>query len=413
MKRILSALVAVLLVFGMTVCAQADTQINTRSFFDRVFDFDREGIISVTLTYDKVTSPTGELKKGTKFNFSGSVELRSLTGFTKKSKLNRISFVITTNGDHVVSSRDYTIKNTVRRINIKDYAADIQKDIEKLDVGSYAYSLDVDYTGKIESETVNIAKTEFAITVGTGEGRITIEGGNAPGTLKKGQNFGLRGVVRAENGKLTWVACKVTNAAGQTVLASQRTIDAVSHDIRNTLNNDIQFGKLAAGEYTYTLQANMKTYAGETISRSLIQRKFTVKGNSVTPATVTPEPVTTKPNTGSWGEWSAWSTQKTTASDTRQVETETRYETTTVYVYRHWHYTHKKNGAQNSYAEYKGSQYVAGSGKWEYYTVSTPLKQTDVKDGRKRYKVNGVSWYNETKQETTQTVVYYRYRDRK
>ena len=121
------------------------------------------------------------------------------------------------------------------------------------------------------------------------------------------------------------------------------------------------------------------------------------------PPTPTPAPV--------WGSWSEWSTEKVNSSDTRQVETKMETITKTQYTYKHWHYTHKKNGAQNSYAEYKGSQYVSGSGKWEYYTTSTPLKQTDTKDGQKRYKVNGVSWYWETKNEKIEEIIYYRYRD--
>lgn len=125
----------------------------------------------------------------------------------------------------------------------------------------------------------------------------------------------------------------------------------------------------------------------------------------------TKKPTPTPTKAPSWGPWSGWSTTPVTETSTRQVQTNVETTTTVSYTYKHWHYTHRKNGAQNSYAEYKGSEYVSGSGKWEYYTTSTPLKQTDTKDGHKRYKVNGVSWYWETKNEKTETVVYYRYRD--
>lgn len=134
-------------------------------------------------------------------------------------------------------------------------------------------------------------------------------------------------------------------------------------------------------------------------------RKPTAKPQGTPVITISP---TRSP---SWGNWSEWSTTKAMATDTCQVETRTETKTKVQYTYKHWHYTHKENGPQNSYAEYKGSKYVEGSGKWEYYRTDTPLKQTDTKDGYKRYKVNGVSWYWETKNETVEEITYYRYRE--
>lgn len=152
-----------------------------------------------------------------------------------------------------------------------------------------------------------------------------------------------------------------------------------------------------------------------TPKKSAPTKKKITPTRKVTPTpkiTPTPRPQTQTPTTAPrWGAWSEWQLTSIDECDTRQVDVKTVVEEMVTYTYDHWHYTHKKNGAQNSYAEYKGSQYVSGSGKWEYYTVNSPLKLTDYKDGQKRYKVNGVSWYHEKRNVTPIEITYYRYRD--
>ena len=113
-----------------------------------------------------------------------------------------------------------------------------------------------------------------------------------------------------------------------------------------------------------------------------------------------------------WGAWSDWSTTATSETALRDVETKTEENVTYTYSYKHWHYKHSENGWQNSYAEYKGSKYVEGSGKWEYKTTTSPLPQDGTKDGHARYRSGGVSWYYQTKKEKVETITYYRYRTR-
>lgn len=121
---------------------------------------------------------------------------------------------------------------------------------------------------------------------------------------------------------------------------------------------------------------------------------------------------TTQTQYSDWGSWSDWSTTATSETTLRDVETKTEEKVTYTYTYRHWHYKHSENGWQNSYAEYKGSKYVEGSGTWEYKTTTSPLPQDGTKDGHARYRSGGVSWYYQTIKENVETITYYRYRTR-
>lgn len=535
MKRMLAFVLILLLIFPSL--AYADTKTDSKSLFDRITNFsgiayDGEGIISTTLTYSKVTSPSGSIKKGTSFPVSGILRLQSMAG--NIGEILTIRFDISQPGWFGANIVNRTYNINKKQVNLGDYSSAIAQDIASLPTGDYTYSLIVTYKGKLLTETETVASTSFSIsddgksyekpeisisgtsgtsamTAGTGfaitgkiktsHGKLTkiivqingktvrtftpnsasfdlganvgtmpetkqLDGGShhysviataengyhkveetvigqwvkvsgtlpqkqhkisitsvsAPSSLKKGSNYGLRGVITAENCTLTGVFGQVISASGKTVLSGSRSLDTTSHDIRNSINNDLKFGKLSSGTYTYILTATAVTVSGETVQETLVQKDFTVYSETSMPSDddnyddyddcedqeIDDEP---EESTGTWGSWSDWSTTKVTANDSRQVETKTETVTKTTYTYKHWHYTHKKNGAQNSYAEYKGSQYVEGSGKWEYKTTDKPLKQTDTKDGHKRYRVNGVSWYFETPKETTEQVIYYRYRD--
>lgn len=529
MKRML--VFVMILLLTVPTLAHADTQTDSKSLLDRVLDGNVFVVwLEPSLTYSKVTSPSGSIKKGTSFPVSGAIELQSLGG----KKILSIGFSISHSGigGKNIVERKYSINQ--KQANLSDYSSVIAQDIACLPTGDYNYTVRVTYSGQAFAETETIASSSFSIsddgksyekpeitisgnsgtsamTAGTGfaitgtiktsHGKLTkvvvqingktvrsftpnsttfdlsanvgtmpetkqLDGGShyysviataengyhkveetvigqrvnvsgtlpqkqykisissvsAPSSLKKGSNYGLRGVITAENCTLTGVKGQVISESGKTALSGSRSLNATSHDIRNSINNDLKFGKLASGTYTYILTATAVTESGQTVQETLVQKTFTVYNESSQSSQddnyddcedqeMDVEYEEEEETTAKWGSWSDWSTTKVTATDTRQVETKTETVTKTTYTYKHWHYTHKKNGAQNSYAEYKGSQYVEGSGKWEYKTTDKPLKQTDTKDGHKRYKVNGVSWYWETKKETTEKVTYYRYRD--
>lgn len=345
------------------------------------------------VSISSVSAP-GTLEKGSNFGLRGVIEADNCV-------LTKVTGQVIDNTGKVILSGSHSLNSTTH-----DIRNSINNDLKfgSLPNGSYCYVLTVD-AKTTNGETIQevLVRKNFDVIGGSStqsQPRITISSVAAPSSLKKGSNFGLRGVISAENCTIITVTGQVINSAGKVVLSGSHSLNSATHDIRNTINNDLRFGTLSSGTYSYVLTVSAKTEQGEIIQETLVRRSFTVYQEEEEKAPA-----------GSWGGWSDWSTTKVAASDTRQVETKTENVTKVQYVYKHWHYTHKVNGAQNSYAEYKGSQYVEGSGKWEYYKTDKPLTQTDTKDGHKRYKVGQVSWYWETKSETTEQVTYYRYRD--
>ncbi|MBQ7137654.1 MAG: hypothetical protein IJO39_01495 [Clostridia bacterium] len=114
-----------------------------------------------------------------------------------------------------------------------------------------------------------------------------------------------------------------------------------------------------------------------------------------------------------WGTWSGWSTTATSETALRDVETKTEETVTVTYTYKHWRYYNNNEGKwMSTYTEYKRGGYKEGSGKWEYVTVSKPLKASGSRDGNTYYRHNGQNWYHQTKKETTESTTYYRYRTR-
>lgn len=345
------------------------------------------------------TSSTSATTAGTGFGITGTVKTDCGT---------LTSVVVAIDGTTV---RSYTPNSTSFNLGSK---IGTLPETKQLDGGKHNYSVTVTAENGYQRVVDTVICQSFTVngSLPKNQPKVTISSVSAPSSLKVGSNYGLRGVITAENCTLVAVYGRVKNSSGKVVLSGDYSINATTHDIRYSINNDLTFGKLSVGSYTYEVTVAYVTPQGERESKVLVQQSFNVYSGA-TEKPVTPKPQETGKKTGTWGSWSDWSTAKVTETSTRQVQTEVRTTTKTTYTYKHWHYTHKKNGAQNSYAEYKGSEYVSGSGKWEYYTTSTPLKQTDTKDGHKRYKVNGVSWYYETKNETVESVTYYRYRDLK
>ena len=106
---------------------------------------------------------------------------------------------------------------------------------------------------------------------------VTISGEVSPsGTLKQGSNFGLRGAITTDCGKITSVTGSILDSSGNTVSGQSKTYmpNAASFDIRTTLNNDLIFNKLPAGSYTYYVKAVAEN--GTQSAQWTLSRKFTI-----------------------------------------------------------------------------------------------------------------------------------------
>lgn len=123
--------------------------------------------------------------------------------------------------------------------------------------------------------------------------RITISGETIPTQLKVGENFGIRGTVTTTSGTLTEVYGAIINQNYAVVQSGRYTPNSKTDNLRYSINNDLVFGSLSAGTYTYVVKVTAVA-GGQSTTETLINAPFTVGsgGNSV-PAT-TQQPETTK-----------------------------------------------------------------------------------------------------------------------
>lgn len=106
---------------------------------------------------------------------------------------------------------------------------------------------------------------------------VTISGEVSPsGTLKQGSNFGLRGTITTDCGKITSVTGSILDSSGNTVSGQSKSYmpNAASFDIRTTLNNSLIFNKLPVGSYTYYVKAVAEN--GTQSAQWTLSRKFTI-----------------------------------------------------------------------------------------------------------------------------------------
>lgn len=115
---------------------------------------------------------------------------------------------------------------------------------------------------------------------------ITISSEVSPsGSLKQGSNFGIRGIVKTDAGKITKVYGAIVNSSGVTVQDSTYYPNAAEHNLRYSINNDLIFNRLTAGSYQYIVQVWADNNGTETFAQ-VVSSNFEVTGN--TPAAVNP-----------------------------------------------------------------------------------------------------------------------------
>ncbi len=115
----------------------------------------------------------------------------------------------------------------------------------------------------------------------------------SPEQLVQGRKFGVRGIVYTEKGVLTEVFAKVNDAGGNTVLSSNvYKPNEARIDLHSSVNNDLSFGKLEAGTYTYIVTASANNN-GAIVKTDVVNRVFTVstEGNAQVAAGTTESPV--------------------------------------------------------------------------------------------------------------------------
>ena len=104
---------------------------------------------------------------------------------------------------------------------------------------------------------------------------LSVSGHNLPESQKVGQNFGIRGTVSTDCGTITELYGAIIDASGNVVCSGWYNPYSTTVDLRTTINNDLVFGTLGAGSYTYYVQARAENDGQQTV-KTLIEHVFTV-----------------------------------------------------------------------------------------------------------------------------------------
>ncbi|MBQ7437158.1 MAG: RICIN domain-containing protein [Oscillospiraceae bacterium] len=122
---------------------------------------------------------------------------------------------------------------------------------------------------------------------------------NYPSDIEKGSNFGIRGIVQTSAGVITEINGYILDGNGNVIQSSRKTPNETSHNLRYSINNDLVFGKLTAGDYIYRVAATAVN-GDQTATQTLIDSTFTVLGDRVeTSPTSMPDQTIVKP-TAPW-----------------------------------------------------------------------------------------------------------------
>lgn len=105
---------------------------------------------------------------------------------------------------------------------------------------------------------------------------LSITDPTKPSTINCGDSFGIRGTIKTDCGMITKVYGEIKDAKGKVVQSATFTPNAASHNLKNSLNDKLLFGKLGKGTYTYKVTAVAKNGSKVSKETTLIEKQFTV-----------------------------------------------------------------------------------------------------------------------------------------
>lgn len=198
-------------------------------------------------------------------------------------------------GTHAILITDYQIENG----RIQLYAIDPvnvrwgvgRQNIESLyfysnnysngmigDISQGKYRINIAYLEQVGGSTASGQFWE-APAVTERMPALSISEQNEPGTLEQGGNFGIRGIISTDCGYISRVYGAILDEYGNEVQSCVATPWESSHNLRYSINNQLLFGNLGPGEYTYYVQAEAVN-GSQTTSSTLINHRFSVLGDT-------------------------------------------------------------------------------------------------------------------------------------
>ena len=148
----------------------------------------------------------------------------------------------------------------------------------KLPTGNYTYKVTATAANGSESTTLTLINSSFTVgspAATTQRPSLSISGQNAPTRLNVGDNFGIRGIISTDCGTITRVYGAIINSSGTTIQSGSYSPNTASHNLQYSINNDLVFNNLSAGNYTYRVTATAVN-GSESTTLTLINSSFTV-----------------------------------------------------------------------------------------------------------------------------------------
>ena len=208
-----------------------------------------------TVTISGEISPSGALTLGNNFGLRGIIStdcgvITSLNGY-----------ILDASGASINGQHGYYTPNAAS----VDIRATLNNDLvfDSLPTGSYTYCVIAIAENGTESSKLTISRP-FTVEAAAGASyqtpTITVSGEVSPsGPLTQGSNFGLRGIISTDCGKIILCRGYILEVMddGDSVIRQrcEYTPNAASIDIRTTINNNLIFDNLPAGSYKYYVLA--------------------------------------------------------------------------------------------------------------------------------------------------------------
>ena len=243
-----------------------------------------------TLTISGQNNPE-TLKQGSRFGLRGTVKtdcgvISSLYGEITDSSGNVVQY-----GQYYPNKASANLRYTINNDLIFD----------RLSAGSYVYRVQATAKNGSKETTQTLIDCPFLVqgeqqeTVVTPETptpvsqkpTVQLSGETLPSSLQQGSNFGIRGTVSTDCGTITYLHGGLFDAAGNEVQSGKYYPNASSVDLRYTINNNLIFDNLSAGEYTYFVEATAKNGSEQT-TKELIRHVFRVAAPAETEPARTP-----------------------------------------------------------------------------------------------------------------------------
>lgn len=249
------------------------------------------------LSISSQTLPTA-LKQGSNYGLRGTIKTDCGVITSVYGEITDLSGNVVQSGQHYPNKMSDNLR----------YSINNDLSFGSLSVGSYLYRVQATAKNGAEETTQTLIECQFQVqgespapTVPTPtepaadqKPTVWLSGEKLPTDMQQGNNFGIRGTVSTDYGVITHLYGGLIDAAGNEVQCGHYYPNTSSVDLRYTINNDLKFGNLSSGQYTYCVEATAQN-GNEQTKQNLIRHSFQVYSTSVAEPALPQTPVVTEP----------------------------------------------------------------------------------------------------------------------